>query len=166
MTEGATPWGTIYVSPASGSGLWRRVRLQVYPPGTTRAERRMLHFAHTWPIGGAIIGLMLTVALSGELPPGADLAAGFLAYAAGFWLAARLTRSLRRRVRTLTVASDYLYGEPREYGDARLLHAVTARLDDLEERRRASQVNPVQYEAEWGDIYDAIPSSTADHIRG
>lgn len=158
-TEGAVPWGTVYASPASG-GPWRHVRLTVYPPGTTRAERRALHFAHTWPIAGAIIWLILAVALSRVLPPAAGLTAALLVYAAGFWLAARLTRRVRPRVRTLAVASIHSFGEPRVDGDARLLRAVTARLDDLEERRRSGQLNPVQYEAEWWEIYEAIPSST------
>jgi hypothetical protein len=165
LTEG-TRWGTVVISPATGGGLYRRVRLRVYSPGTTQSERRALHFAHTWPIAGGVTAVILTAALSHELPPTVGLVTALLVYAAGFWLAVRLTRPLKGGIRTLTVASVHSFDEPQEFGDGRLLHAVTTRLDDLESRRRSGDVTEVQYEAEWWDIYEMIPGPTADLIQG
>lgn len=165
LTEGAR-WGTVVVSPSSGGGLYRRVRLTVYPPGTTQSERRALHFAHTWPIAGAITAVTVLAVLSTGLPPAVGLIAALLVYAAGFWVGARLTRRVKGRVRTVTVASVHSFDEPQEFGDGRLLHAVTTRLDDLESRRRSGDVTEVQYEAEWWVIYELIPGSTADLIQG
>lgn len=164
LTEGGTPWGTVDISPV-GRGLWQRVRLTVYPPGTSRAERRALHFAHSWPIAGAVAGLLVIVGLAGKESPIVGLAAVLLLYLGGFWIGARLTHALRTRTRTLTVASMYVGGEWKEFGNAHLLRAATARLDDLDARRRAGQIDAVGYEAEWADVYDSLPSETPVRVR-
>ncbi|MFF1632804.1 DUF6611 family protein [Leifsonia sp. NPDC058248] len=164
LTEGSVPWGTIEISPAS-RGLWRRTRVTVYPPGTSRAERRALHFAHTWPIAGAIAGLLVIVMMAGSWSPVPGLAAVLVLYLGGFWVGARLTHNLRSRIRTITVATMYVGGDLKEFGNAYLLRATTARLDDLEARRRAGLIDPVDYEAEWGDVYDSLPSGADASVR-
>ncbi len=162
LTEGDKRWGTMDVSPAA-RGTWRRVRLAVYPPGTTSSERRALHFAHTWPISGAIICLVLMVTLGDAWPPALTIGAVVLLYVAGFWIASWLTRPLRHRVRTLTVVSMYVGGEFEEYGNAVLLRETTARLESLDSRRIAGAIDPVRYEAEWADIYATLPDEAAVH---
>ncbi|NEN05761.1 hypothetical protein G3T36_07730 [Diaminobutyricibacter tongyongensis] len=157
LIEGDNLWGTLDVSPA-GRALWRRVRLTVYPPGTTSAERRSLHFAHTWPIGGAILGLLLMVTLGSAWPPAVVVVVVAALYAAGFWLGARLTRPLRNRIRSLVVVSVFVGGGLEEYGDALLLRETTARLRDLDARRREGGIDPARYEAEWAEIYDTLPT--------
>ena len=157
LSEGDKLWGTVDVSPANRS-MWRRVRLTVYPPGTTSAERRALHFAHTWPIGGAILGLVLMATVGSAWPPMLVSVAIVALYLAGFWLGARLTRPLRNRIRSLSVVSVYVRGEFEEYGDAALLREATASFEQLDARRRAGELDPVLYEAEWARIYDTLPS--------
>src|SRR3979490_2744289 len=110
LTEGDKLWGTVDYSPA-GRSMWRRVRLTVYPPGTTSAERRMLHFAHGWPLGGAILGLILMVTLGSAWPPALVIVAIVAMYLAGFWVGVRLTRPIRSRIRSLSVVSVYVGGE-------------------------------------------------------
>ena len=163
LFEGRTPWGTLDVSPAS-RGIWQRVRLTVYPPGITHAERRALHFAHTWPVGGAVLSLFGLVFLS-DTGPVLSMATVLVAYVVGFVIAARLTRDLRSRSRSLTVASEYVGGELREFGNVHLLRVSTCLLMDLEARRRAGLVGPVAYEAEWAQVYDALPAETAPTLR-
>ena len=163
LAEGRDPWGTIDVAPAS-RGLWQRVRLTVYPPGITHAERASLHFAHTWPIAGGILCLFGLVALS-SAGPVVSLTAVLVAYAGGFVIAARLTHDLRERCRVLTVASEYVGGELREFGDVNLLRACVRRLTDLENRRRSGLVTAVAYEAEWAAVYDALPTETAPALQ-
>ncbi|WP_158861807.1 DUF6611 family protein [Leifsonia sp. AG29] len=163
LTEGRAPWGTLDVSPAS-RGLWQRVRLTVYPPGITHGERRALHVAHIWPVAGGILCLFGLVALSGAGPV-LSLAAVLAAYGAGFAVTARLTRDLRGRSRVLTVASEYVGGEVREFGDVHLLRTSVGRLTELENRRRSGDVTAVTYEAEWAAVYDALPAKTAPALQ-
>lgn len=163
LSEGRAPWGTLDISPAS-RGIWQRVRLTVYPPGITRAERRALHFGHTWPVAGGILCLFGLVFLSSEGPV-LGLATVLSAYVAGFVVAARLTRDLRSRSRSLTVASECVGGELREFGDVHLLRASATRLMDLEARRRAGLVDPIAYEAEWTDVYLTLPAETVPALQ-
>ncbi len=160
LIEGDKLWGTIDVSPA-GRSMWRRVRLTVYPPGTTSAERRALHFAHTWPIGGAILGLVLMVTLGSAWPTALVVVAIAALYGAGFWLGARLTRPLRNRIRSLVVVSVYVGGGLEEYGNASLLRETTGRLAALDAHRRDGGMEPARYEAEWAEIYETLPSATS-----
>jgi hypothetical protein len=158
LIEGDKLWGTLDVTPV-GRSMWRRVRLTVYPPGTTSAERRALHFAHSWPIAGAILALVVMVALGSAWPPALVVVGVAALYLAGFWVGARLTRTLRMRIRSLSVVSVYVGGGLEEYGDASLLRETADRLRDIDARRRAGRLDPVSYEAEWSDIYAALPSS-------
>ena len=160
LTEGDKLWGTVDYSPVSRS-MWRRVRLTVYPPGTTSAERRALHFMHGWPVGGAILGLVLMVTLGSAWPPALVVVAVSVMYVAGFWFGARLTRPLRHRIRSLSVVSVYVGGDLEEYGNASLLRETISRLEELDARRRAGGLDPVQYEAGWAEIYGMIPDSRA-----
>jgi hypothetical protein len=156
LAGGPAPWGTVQVWPAS-PGLWERIRLTVYPPGTSRAERRAMEFAHAWPVTGAIAGFIAIVALSGAVPVVATIAIVVI-YLLGFWVGARLTRDLRRRSRTITASTVFIAGELTEFGDVELLKETRARLGDLELRRVHGDIDPIQYEAEWADVYSSIPS--------
>ena len=156
LTEGAKLWGNVDVSSA-GRSMWHRDRLTVYPPGTTSAERRALHFARNWPIAGAVLGLLLMVMLGGVWPPALVGGAAAL-YLAGFLLGDRLTRPLRNRIRSLSVVSMYVHGELEEYGNASLLRETAAAFEALDAGRRAGELDPVRYEAEWAQIYETLPS--------
>ncbi|WP_348788946.1 DUF6611 family protein [Leifsonia sp. NPDC080035] len=159
LLEGPAPWGTVDVSPAT-RGLWQRVRLTVYPPGITPAERRLLHLSHSWPVAGAILSLF-TLVLLGDAGPVLGLATVMTGYIGGFLVTARLTRALRERCRVVTVASEYVGGGIREFGDVHLLRAAAACLAELEARRRAGRVDPATYEAEWAEVYDMLPDGAS-----
>ncbi|MGO4301535.1 DUF6611 family protein [Leifsonia sp. RAF41] len=121
-------------------------------------------FAHTWPVAGAVLSLFGLVFLS-DAGPVLSMATVLVAYVVGFAIAARLTRGLRSRSRSLTVASEYVGGELREFGDVHLLRVSTCLLMDLEARRKAGLVGPVAYEAEWAQVYDALPAEIAPTLR-
>ncbi|NEN04769.1 hypothetical protein G3T36_02695 [Diaminobutyricibacter tongyongensis] len=158
LTEGTKLWGTVDVSSA-GRSMWHRDRITVYPPGTTSAERRALHFARNWPIAGAVIALLLMIMLGGVWQPEVVALGAVLLYLAGFLLGARLTHGLRNRVRSLSVISMYVHGVLEVDGNASLLRETSAAFASLDARRRAGEVSPVQYEAEWARIYETLPSS-------
>ena len=157
LSEGDKLWGTLDVSPLNRS-MWRRVRLTVYPPGTTSAERRALHFAHSWPVAGALLALAVTVMLS-ALSPIVVVAAVAAMYLAGFGFGAWLTRSVGKRIRSVSVVSMYIGGGLEEHGDADLLRAARARLESMDERRRSGELDPVRYEAEWAAVYEKLPGA-------
>ncbi len=153
-TEGPAVWGHVSVWPQS-PGLWERYRLTVYPPGTTTAERRELQFARTWPIAGAVIGSAGIIALWSNWQFFA-VATVLVVYIGVLRAAARLTRALRSRTRTLCGDELLVAGVMTEYGDLRRIQSTLALLRDLEDRRRSGRVDPVRYEAEWAAIYDSL----------
>ncbi|WP_420811027.1 DUF6611 family protein [Diaminobutyricibacter tongyongensis] len=73
--------------------------------------------------------------------------------------APRLTRPLRSRIRSLSVVRMYIRGELEVDGNASLLRETAAAFASLDARRRAGDVDPVRYEAEWARIYETLPSS-------
>ncbi|MFF1879438.1 DUF6611 family protein [Leifsonia sp. NPDC058230] len=164
LTEGAHPWGTVDVSPA-GRGAWQRVRLTVYPPGTTAGERRALTFAHAWPILGAVLAVLLLAPLGSAWPAPLVLVTMLVVYVAGFWVGARITRPIRGRLRSLTTATVYLSGEVQEFGNLRLLRETLAEFDRIDALRRRGELTPVQYEAEWSAIFDTLPASPELHAQ-
>lgn len=133
------------------------MRLTVYAPGITHGQRRLLHLSHAWPVVGAIACLVALVSLS-DAGPALSLVAALSGYAAGFLVLARLTRDLRAESRTVTVVSEHIGDEYREFGDARLLRAAASRLLGLEAQRRRGLVDPVRYEAEWTEVYHSLPA--------
>jgi len=157
LLEGRAPWGDLDVSPVS-PGVWQRVRLTVYPPGITPGERRLLRLRHAWPVGGALLALVGLILLS-DVGPVLSLTIVLTAYVAGFAVIGRLTRVLRARCRVVTVATEHVGSDIRESGDVELLRAAAGRLLDLESRRRRGLVDPVAYEAEWTDVYSALPAT-------
>lgn len=162
LADGGAPWGTVEVWPAS-PGLWERVRLTVFPPGTTRAERRTMQFAHAWPIAGAVAGFVAMVALSGYWPT-VSIIVILAAYLGGFWVGARLTHDLRRRSRTITASTVFISGEMKEFGDVRLLKETRTRLANLEILRLRGRIDPIAYEAEWARIYYSLPSGAPSRM--
>ncbi|NEN04605.1 hypothetical protein G3T36_01840 [Diaminobutyricibacter tongyongensis] len=53
----------------------------------------------------------------------------------------------------------YIRGELEVDGNASLLRETAAAFASLDARRRAGDVDPVRYEAEWARIYETLPSS-------
>lgn len=163
LLEGRALWGTLDVSPAT-RGIWQQVRLTVYPPGTTPGQRRLLHLGRSWPSGGAALCLVVLVFL-GDQGPVVSVAAAATMYLAGLVVTARLTRDLRARCRRIAVASELVACEVREFGDVPLLRAAATRLLELEARRRSGLVDPVRYEAEWSEVYDALPAADVSSLE-
>ncbi|HEY5222308.1 MAG TPA: DUF6611 family protein [Microbacteriaceae bacterium] len=157
LTEGRQSWGVVDRSPAY-RGLWCEVRLTVYPPGTTAAQRRLFHAVHSWPIAGVIAGMVLMVALGPTVPAAFELGAGGALYAAGFAVGAVLLRPFGNRMRRLAAVITASAGDWHADGDIELIAATLARFAALDDRRQAGALSPAGYEAEWGAIYDTLPS--------
>lgn len=162
LAGGGARWGTVQVWPAS-PGLWERVRVTVYPPGTSAEQRRALRFAHGWPITGAIACFIGVVAMSGSSPIVAPIVA-LVIYLGGLWIGARLTHDVRRDSRTITASTVFIAGEMKEYGDVRLLEETRARLANLERLRLRGRIDPIRYEAEWADVYYSLPSLAPSRV--
>ena len=159
LLDSRARWGTLDTSPAS-PGIWQRIRLTVYPPGITPAERRLLRVCHAWPVAGAILSLFGLVALS-DAGPVLSIGLVLTAYVAVWVALSRATAELRSRCRVVTVATEYVGGELHVFGDADLLRSAVSRLRALELDRRSGHVHPVEYELAWGEVYQELPSTSA-----
>jgi hypothetical protein len=156
--DGSHSWG-VYESTTPLSMRrtgWGRFLLTVYPPGTNLAERRSITFYRRWPTWGGMI-LLLAAMISASFAPSASTLIPFtLLYAAGILVGFVATRRLRSRTRRLTVAVNVLRGRTDVVGDAELLNASVASLLDLDLQLQLGVLTPVEHEAGWGRVYDAI----------
>ncbi|WP_116282112.1 DUF6611 family protein [Subtercola boreus] len=164
LLEGPHRWGSIDVSPA-GRTSWNRTRLTVYPPGTTHAERRALHFSRTWPVVGAVVALFTLLALSAYTAAPAATAAAVAVYALGLLAGLRMTRTLRPRLKCLTVVTIPLGGGMETIGDVDFYQAATDRLRALDDRNDRGLVTPAEYEFCCTQIYNAMPEQAAARAR-
>lgn len=154
MTSGAHPWGVLEVTAPVRYG-WRSLRLTVYPPGTSPAERRLLWLDRNIPIVAAILLLTAMVITA----PGVPRLLLLLVIPVGVAIIGfvrRATRPLRLTVRTLRVAQVDVRGVTETYGDQRLLGHCVGELRDMDRARRADQITLVEYERRWGEIYEAL----------
>jgi hypothetical protein len=156
--DGSHSWG-VYESTTPLSMRrtgWGRFLLTVYPPGTNLAERRMITFSRRWPTWGGMILLLAAMLCASFAPSAATLIPFTLVYAAGILVGFVATRRLRSRTRRLTVVVNVLPGRTEVIGNAELLNASAASLLDLDLQLRLGMLTPVEHEAGWGRVYDAI----------
>ncbi len=157
LSDGEHLWGTVDVSPANRS-VWSRTHVTVYAPGTNSAERRRLRLLHAWPALGALLGLLLMVALR-DIPAWTGFGAGIGLYAAGFWPLLQSTKRLRRANRHIRVSMVDLGDHYERIGDLPLLRASLRILTHMDDALRRGALTPVEYEARWATVYDSIPTS-------
>lgn len=146
-------WGRLDSTPHPLVPLTRAftAQLSIYPPGTTRGERILLGIqglGATW-IGWVIPALVVVVAMMlGDRWAGLVAACGLVA----LWGVVSLaTVKLRRNTRHVRMSAS----PTGEAGRARLNH-IAQLLDDLD----AQDLGPVEYELQWGRIYDEAASVT------
>jgi hypothetical protein len=145
----------IDVTP-TGRTVWSRTRLTVYPPGTNTAERRALRFYRSWPVGGAALAIFLFFGLS-ALPVIIVTILALLVYVVGFWAAHLATRTLRPKLKCLTVLTISTGANVETLGDVAFFEAATDRLRALDELDDQGLISAAEYEIHWSEIYDALP---------
>ncbi|WIE65102.1 hypothetical protein DEI99_000820 [Curtobacterium sp. MCLR17_036] len=148
-------WGWYSVRPVSRA-MWSSRTLTVFPPGTTPAECWRLRAWHVWPALGALL-VVVVLAVTVDRP-GPGIIIGLVLYALGFVVLDRATRTLRPRVRTLTVTTFHGGDRPEVHGDERLLAGSLDALSILERALRAHRIGPVDFELVWADVWDALPA--------
>lgn len=156
-TAGIHLWGRYSVHPVSRS-MWSSRTLVVFPPGTSTRERALLRAWHGWTILGALLAVGIMAATNPT--PAVGMVAALATYACGFLVLGRATRTLRPRVRSITVTTFYGNGRPEVHGDARLLDGSLDALAVLERALRAQQIRPVDFEMVWADVWNALPPRT------
>ncbi|WIE68578.1 DUF6611 family protein [Curtobacterium sp. MCLR17_054] len=160
LLDGTHLWGRYTIRPV-GRTLWSSRTLVVFPPGTTTGERLLLRAWHVWPAVGAVVALAaLVLAVS---VPAVGTTTALLVYGGGFAVLARATRSLRPRVRSVTVTTFLGDGRREVHGDERLLTGSLDALSILEQALRADRIRPVDFELIWGDVWNALESPDPDH---
>ena len=156
--DGSHVWGSVDRSPAR-STVVQQVTLRVNRPGTTPADRRLLHVRQVWPAAGAVLAAVcLLVAIAAEVaPPVAALAAAavWVAGAASLELG---TRRVRGSVRELTASSTCTPSGLVVVGDAARVRATAARLVAVERDAAAGRITPARFEALRGEVWEALPA--------
>jgi hypothetical protein len=153
LLEGAHPWGWVQIGTAARGG-WLTLRLTVYPPGTSSRERRLLNFARNWPLLWTVVTLVAMVAL-GQEAGAAIVPVCVVAWIAGIVGVLRATRALRSRVRTVSVA-QVCHGDAwRDLGQFAAVSAAVRALERLDRVAAERRIDPVEYERQWAQIYDA-----------
>jgi hypothetical protein len=94
--------------------------------------------------------------------PAVGTTTALLLYGGGFAVLARATRSLRPRVRSVTVTTFLGDGRREVHGDERLLTGSLDALSILEQALRADRIRPVDFELIWGDVWNALPEPRVD----
>jgi hypothetical protein len=156
--DGGHLWGVYEsTSPLSmrRSG-WGRFLLTVYPPGTNLAERRAITFYRRWPTWGGMILLVAAMITAGLQPSITTMIPFVLVYVAGILIGFVITRRVRSRTRRVTVAVAVTRGRTDVIGDAELLNASVSALLDLDLQLQLGYLSPVEHEAGWSRVYDAI----------
>ncbi|MDQ1525508.1 MAG: hypothetical protein QOG18_121 [Microbacteriaceae bacterium] len=156
--DGGHQWG-VYESTTPLSmrrSGWGRFLLTVYPPGTNLAERRAITFCRRWPAWGGMILLVAAMIAASVRPSVTTMVPFVLLYATGMLIGFAKTRRLRSRTRMLTVVVAGMRGRTDVIGNAELLNTSVASLVDLDLQLQLGILTPVEYEAGWSRVYDAI----------
>jgi hypothetical protein len=164
VVDGEFAWGTIERPNAGTMGRtgWGHFRIAVYPPGTNLAERRAMTFARRWPYVGVIVSLLVAIALNSDW--GFVVGAGV--FVAVLLVSRGITSQLRHLTRQIHVSVAVAGGAREVYGDADLFTQTADAFANLDERMLAGDLTPVQYEAGWADIYNALePRTTRSTAR-
>ena len=156
VVEGSRAWGVIDVPNSMSRAGWDRYSLTVFPPGTNVAERRALTFVRRWPLWGAMFLLLLEMTIGAAWPSVPVAIALVVLYLAGVGYGLTKTSKLRRRVRRLHVAVVSLGGGIQVIGNRALFERSVEALEDLDQRMREGSLEPAQYEAGWGAVYDEL----------
>ncbi|WP_411699485.1 DUF6611 family protein [Conyzicola sp.] len=155
VLEGSHHWGRIEAR-ATGRTTANRTRLTVYPPDTTPAERRALQFYRTWPIAGAVLGLMLLVALGG-LPLAVVAPSLVSVYAGGTVAAFVSTTRIRSASRHVDIVSVPIGGSFETVGDIGFFNTATDRLRAMDTLNDRGLLTRAEYDALWAGVYEDCP---------
>ena len=156
VVEGKRPWGFVESTGAVSRSGWDRHRLIVFPPGITTSERRALTFVRRWPLWGAIAFLLIEIIFGSIWPSAAATIILIALYLTGIAVGLIRTRTLRKRVRQLTVSVVVLSGGTETFGDKGLYGRSVYALADLDRRLSTGELTPTQYEAGWSTVYDGL----------
>ncbi|MBF4581610.1 hypothetical protein ITJ54_02900 [Curtobacterium sp. VKM Ac-2865] len=152
--RGVHRWGRYTEHPVSRT-MWSSRTLVVFAPGTTTRDAVFLRAWHVWPVLGAVVSVVVMLAL--DHPRGLGLAAAAGVYALGFGVLGAGTRRTRLQVRSLTTTVFHGNGRPEVHGDVTLLENSLDALLLVERARRSGGVDRVGFEVVWADVWTALP---------
>jgi len=159
LVDGAHSWGSLDQAPAR-STVVQQITLKVHRPGTTLHDRRLLHARQTWPLGGAILSVLIGIVMASWAPTHLIGVMVLITWGLGFVLLELTTRGLRESVRELSASSTCTPGELVVVGDAACVRATAARLFALERELDAGHISSDRYLALWEEVWLALPSTS------
>jgi hypothetical protein len=162
-SHGVHRWGRYTERPVSRT-MWSSRTLVVFAPGTTTHDAVLLRAWHVWPVLGAVMAVVVMLAL--DHPRGLGLAAAAGVYALGFGVLGAATRRTRPQLRSLTTTVFHGNGRPEVHGDVRLLEGSLDALLLVEHAHRSGAVDRVGVEVVRADVWTALPPRSPSRDAG
>jgi hypothetical protein len=158
LVDGAHSWGSLDQTPARSTVL-QQITLKVHRPGTSVHDRRLLHARQTWPLGGAVLSVLIVIVMASWAPAHVIGVVVLIAWGLGFVVLELVTRGLRESVRELSASSTCTSVGLVVVGDAACVRATAARLFALERELEAGHISPKRYLTLWEEVWLALPST-------
>lgn len=158
LVDGAHSWGSLDQAPAR-STVVQQITLKVHRPGTSLHDRRLLHARQTWPLGGAVLSVLIVIVMASWAPAHVIGVVVLISWGLGFVILELTTRGLRESVRELSASSTCTPGGLVVVGDAACVRATAARLFALERELDAGHISPDRYLTLWEEVWLALPST-------
>lgn len=155
LVDGSHVWGTLDQAPAR-STVVQQITLRVYRPGTSLLDRRLLHARQCWPVAGAVVVVLVTLALATVANAPTLAVVALAVYAGGFPALEWASREVRSTVRELSASSTCTPSGLVVVGDAACVRATAARLFALDRDLRLGRIDPARHEALWGEVWRAL----------
>ena len=154
MLDGRRPWGSLDISPTRYGVT--RYRLTVFPPGIDSAERRLLRAWRAWPTWGAVLWLLIQLALGSVASPATAFILSTTVYLGiGAVLFGRVA-SVRAQVRGVCVVRMAGFPDPQGAALYAELRSLAAALDDADTRLQQGGLSAAGHEAAWWQVYDRL----------
>lgn len=156
VLHGRNVWGDVKVG-TSRCGV-ERVRLTVYEPGSSEAQRRNARLWEAWRKGGFLLWGVAVVLMATYTSPALAVGASTSLFAVGWLL---VFRSTRNRCAVLRLRAWQGGQAPSKDQAARYLRAVSAAvgLQAADAAMRAGEITAAQRESSWLTVWEWLASS-------
>jgi hypothetical protein len=154
LLDGSRVWGSIDVGLERQG--FRRYRLVLFPPGVTKAERRLLRLWRGLPTWAALVWLMSVIVLSKAWSPWVALGVATVVHVAVGAVILDRVRVLRTQVRTLSVVLITGYPHPgteATYAEMKKIAAVLCTADFMHAQGR---ISAAEHESIWWQAYQRL----------
>jgi hypothetical protein len=161
LLDGTHRWGSVEIRPTR-FGVAEH-RLVVYPPGLSTADRRWVRVSRGWPVWGFGLWLLCPIWLSGSVPHWAVFALSTAISLSAGAVTAALAGNVRTQVRTLTVTTMAGHDDAYTLAARDRLFDLAALLRDADDRLGRGEIDLVEHELVWWQVYRSMDDAASPH---